>query len=381
MCAMSDGFGHNKGGTAESFVPAVEQIEGFFILENGEDMMKKILALGIAVLLFGLAACTQTTQAPNTETQADGTESSTTTEATDVTTDDRAFTIGISQLAQHPALDAARQGFEDGLKEAGVQFTVDYKNAQGEVPTASLIAEGFVTDGVNLIYAIATSAAQSATQTTSTIPILFSAVTDPVQAKLVASTDAPGGNVTGTSDAADIERQVALFQELDPNIKTIGVIYNTSEVNSEIQVNQIKEIAPKYNMEVKEVGINNIHEISQAMETLVTQIDGLYIPSDNMIASSVSIVADILKENKVPSVSAEASQLEGGTLLTEGLSYYELGKQTAEMAKKILVDGVNPAEIPVEYAKVKVMTVNKTTAEALGIDLNAPMFANAEFVE
>lgn len=343
--------------------------------------MKRLVTIMLVLTLL-IAGCSTGGQAIEAASEAEATEvvTETTTEAVTETAGD-AFVIGISQLAEHPALDAARQGFEDGLKEAGVNATIEYKNAQGEVPTAALIAEGFVADDVDLIYAIATPAAQSAAQVSAEIPILFSAVTDAVQANLVATDEAPGGNVTGTSDAADIDRQIALFKELNPEIKTIGILFNTSEVNSEIQVNQVKEIAPKYGIEVIEVGINSVHDISQAMETLVTQIEGFYIPSDNLLASSISIVADILKDNKIPSVSAEASQLEGGTLLTEGLSYYELGKQTAEMAKKILVDGVSPAEIPVEYAKVKVMTVNKNTAEVLGIDINQPLFEGAEFIE
>lgn len=343
--------------------------------------MKKILAVVLVLALFAVG-CGDSGGATEAGTsEATVTESVETTDATEAEASGKTYAIGISQLAEHPALDGARQGFIDGLKELGVDVTINYKNAQNDVPTAALIAEGFVADGVDLIYTIATPAAQAAAQVTESIPVLFSAVTDAEEANLVASNEAPGGNITGTSDAADINRQIALFKEIDPEIKTIGILYNTSEVNSEIQVNQVKEVAPEHGIEVIAVGINSVHDISQAMETLVTQIDGLYVPSDNLLASSISIVADILKDNKIPSVSAEASQVEGGTLLTEGISYYELGKQTAQMAKKILVDGVSPAEIPVEFAIVKEMTINKTTAEVIGIDVSQPVFEGAEFIE
>src|SRR5690554_6169309 len=146
--------------------------------------------------------------------------------------DENVFDIGIIQLAEHPALDDARKGFEDGLKELGVDVNISYQNAQGEIPATLTMAEKFVDDGVDLIYAIATPAAQSAKQATSEIPILFSAVTDPVDAELVDSMEKPGGNVTGTSDMSPMDRQLQLFKDLKPDIEKIGIIYNTSEPNS-----------------------------------------------------------------------------------------------------------------------------------------------------
>lgn len=151
------------------------------------------------------------------------------------------FQIGIIQFAEHPALDDARKGFEDGLKELGIEAKIHYQNAQGDIPTTTSIAQKFVKDKVDLIYAIATPAAQAAKQTTSDIPILFSAVTDPVKAEIVESWEKVGGNVTGTSDKAPTESQLKIFKEIDPNINTIGIIYNTSESNSEIQVEEVKK--------------------------------------------------------------------------------------------------------------------------------------------
>lgn len=341
--------------------------------------MKKLTTL-VLVLVLLLAACTNgtaTTQAP-----ADNAGEDTATEAAATAgAEDKVYKIGVDQLMEHMALNDARIGFEDELKALGIKAEIDYKNAQGDVPTASLIAEGFVTDGVDLIYAIATPAAQAAAQTTSEIPVLFSAVTDPVEAKIVSSMDKPGGNVTGTIDAADVETLLGVFQMLDPEIKTIGVLYNTSEVNSEVQLKQVQEIAPTVGLSVEAVGINSVNELSAAMETLIPKIDGLYLLSDNLVANSISTVADLMIENKIISISTEESQVKGGALLTTGHTYYELGKQTAQMAKKILVDGVKPADIPVEKPVVLQLTVNKATAEKLGIDTSTEFFKDAIFVE
>lgn len=341
--------------------------------------MKKLTTL-VLVLVLLLAACTNgtaTTQAP-----ADNAGEDTATEAAATAgAEDKVYKIGVDQLMEHMALNDARIGFEDELKALGIKAEIYYKNAQGDVPTASLIAEGFVTDGVDLIYAIATQAAQAAAQTTSEIPVLFSAVTDPVEAKIVSSMDKPGGNVTGTIDAADVETLLGVFQMLDPEIKTIGVLYNTSEVNSEVQLKQVQEIAPTVGLSVEAVGINSVNELSAAMETLIPKIDGLYLLSDNLVANSISTVADLMIENKIISISTEESQVKGGALLTTGHTYYELGKQTAQMAKKILVDGVKPADIPVEKPVVLQLTVNKATAEKLGIDTSTEFFKDAIFVE
>lgn len=293
----------------------------------------------------------------------------------------KSYRIGISQLVEHTALNDARRGFKDGLKELGVDAEFDYKNAQGEPATAALIAEGFVAENVDLIYAIATPAAQATAQTTSDIPVLFSAVTDPVSAKIVESLEKPGGNVTGTIDAADVAKQLALFKQIDPAIETIGIIYNTSEVNSEVQVDEVKKLAPAAGLKVETVGISSVNDIHTAMETLLPKVDAMYLPSDNLIANSIATVADLMKEAGKISIASEESQVKGGGLLSTGLSYYELGKQTAQMAKNILADGTAPADIPVEAAKIELVTLNKTTAEALGIDMNLPVFADAVIVE
>lgn len=287
------------------------------------------------------------------------------------------FTIGIIQQAEHPALDDARRGFEDGLKELGIDAKIDYQNAQGDIPTTVTMSQKMVNDKVDLIYAIATSAAQSAKQVSQEIPVLFSAVTDPVEAEIVADWDNVGGNVTGTSDMAPTAEQLQMFKELDPSIETIGILYNTSEANSQVQVEEVIKLAPNAGLKVETVGVNNINDIAQAIDSLLGKVDALYALSDNLVASSVELVSHKLIENNMISICAEESQVGGGLLITNGLSYYELGKQTAQMAKEILVDNVAVADIPVGTAEKTIVTVNENTMKALGLDENLPLLKDA----
>ena len=290
------------------------------------------------------------------------------------------YTIGIVQLAEHPALDDARIGFEDGLKELGVNAEIIYQNAQGDIPTTVSISEKFVKDQADLIYAIVTPAAQSAKQAAQDIPGVFSAATDPVESGTGEDWENVGGNVTGTSDKAPVEAQLKMFKEIDPSIETIGIIYNTSETNSEIQIKEVEKLAPKEGLKVEKIGISSVNEMPQALDSLLSKVDALYALSDNLVASSVELVANKLIEKNMISVCAEESQVGGGLLITKGLSYYELGKQTAKMAKEILVDKKDVSTIPVGLAEETVIIVNKNTLEKLGLDRNLPIFKDAKMV-
>lgn len=295
------------------------------------------------------------------------------------TTDDKnGITIGICQLAEHPALDEARRGFEDGLKELGIDANIEYQNAQGDIPTSLSIAQKFVRDGVDLIFAIATPAAQSAKQTTEEIPIIFSAVTDPVEAELVKSMDSPGGNITGTSDESPMDRHLKLFKEIDSSIKKIGIIFNTSEPNSQVQVKKAKELAATLGLEIVEVGVNTINDIPQAADSIIKKVDAIYTITDNMVASAINVVAEKAIENNMITVGAEESHIAGGILITDGISYYELGKQSANMAKEILVDGKSPSDIPVEIAANTRKVYNEETLKSLGLDINNNAFKDAK---
>lgn len=291
------------------------------------------------------------------------------------------FEIGIIQLAEHPALDDARRGFEDGLKELGIEANVSYQNAQGDIPATTTISDKFVQDDVDLIYAIATNAAQAAKQATSDIPILFSAVTDPVLAELVDSMENPGANVTGTSDLSPMDRQLQLFKDLDPNAKEIGIIFNTSEPNSQVQVELAKKIAPELGLEIVDVGISNINDIPQALDSIVNKVDGIYTITDNMVASAVGLVSKKAIENNLITIAGEDSHVSSGILMTDGISYYELGKQTARMAKEILVDGKSPSDIPSETAINTSKVFNEETLNSLTIDINNDVFNDANKID
>lgn len=303
------------------------------------------------------------------------------TEGSNVDTSGEQYVIGISQLADHPALDDARLGFEEGLKELGINAEIVYQNAQGEIPNTVTIAQKYAGDEVDLIYAIATPAAQSAKQATSDIPILFSAVTDPVKSEIVNNWEDVGGNITGTSDQAPTESQLQMFKQMDPNIETIGILYNLNESNSEIQIAEVEELAPNEGLEVVTMGVTNISEISQTLDALINRVDAMYILSDNLVASSVELVSNKLIEHNMISVSAEETQVRGGILITNGLNYYELGKETAQMAKEILVDGKDISSIPVFIAEETITTVNKNTLEALGLDGDMEIFEDANLVD
>lgn len=291
---------------------------------------------------------------------------------------EKEFVIGISQLAEHPALDDARLGFEDGLKELGVNAKVDYQNAQGEPANAMSIAEKFAKDKVDLIYAIATPAAQTAKQVTSDIPLLFSAITDPVDAELIDSMEIPGGNITGTSDAAPIDVQLALFKKLDPSIEKVGIIFDTSEPNSKVQIDIAKDIGKDLGLEIVDMGLSNINDIPQVTDSIIKKVDAIYTITDNTVASAIAIVAKKARENKMITIGAESAHVSGGILLTEGISYYELGRQTARMAKEILVDGKKPASIPSEFAADISKAFNENTLEALDLDKNHEIFKDAK---
>lgn len=291
------------------------------------------------------------------------------------------LTIGINQLMEHQALDDARQGFEDGLKELNIDAEIVYKNAQGDLNNSMSISKKYVDDDVDLIYAIGTTAAQATKQATKDIPILFSAVTDPVESGLVSDWDIPNTNITGTSDMAKVKDQLELFKQLDSNIEKVGIIYNTGESNSEIQIKEVKKHSPSLGLEIITVGVTDINDVPQNLDHLLSQVDALYVVSDNMIASSVSLLQKKLIEKNMISISAEESQVKGGILLTMGLSYYDLGKQTAKMAEEILVQGKNPKEMPVQLSNAQNLKVNTNTLNALGLDPNIPALKNAEPVE
>lgn len=287
--------------------------------------------------------------------------------------------VGVVQFVEHPALDRARKGFIEGLKDEGFEVEEVFKNASGDISLTNQIPKSLESEKVDLIYAIATPAAQGAKNAVKDIPIIFNAVTDPVSANLVDSNEKPGGNVTGVSDYIGPKSQLETFLKVFPEIKSIGTIYSTSEANSESQVKELEAICKEMNLEFKAVGVNNINDVSQAMTSLVKDIDGFFSITDNMISSSVAVVAKKLEANKIPSFAAEQGPVEGGILMTDGIDYEKLGREAAVMAKEIM-EGKSSAEVPVYFEKETKMSVNKKVAEVLGLDISEEIFKDANIV-
>ena len=295
--------------------------------------------------------------------------------------DSEKVTIGITQIVEHPALDAARQGFIDAMTEAGYiegeNVVYDFNNAQNDKSNALTIAQKFANDKVDLIFAIATPTAQAASQATSDIPILITAVTDPVAAGLVESMEAPGTNVTGTTDMNPIAEQLELIKAFVPDAKKVGVIYNAGEVNSEVQVKIAKEVASEIGLEIVEASVATSADVNQAAGSLVGRVEAIYVPTDNTVVSALETVLQVAEENKIPVIAGEGDSVERGALATVGIDYYELGRQTAEMAIRVL-NGENPAEMPVEKLKNMQLYVNKSAAKAMGVEIPEDILNEAD---
>lgn len=287
------------------------------------------------------------------------------------------YRIGIVQLVEHPALDASYKGFVDGLAQAGFvdgeNITIDYENAQGEQANCVTIAQKFVNGGNDLILAIATPAAQAVANLTKDIPILITAVTDPVSAQLVKSNEMPGTNVSGTSDLTPCEEQIKLLKRLVPDAKTVGMLYCSSEQNSLFQISIAKKACDALGLKYIDATVSNSNEIQQVTQSLVGKVDAIYAPTDNMIASGMATVAQVTNENKIPTIVGEEGMMDAGGLATYGLNYYDLGKQTATMAVAILRDGKNPAEMPIQYLKNAVLKINDETVKKIGIEIPADL--------
>lgn len=291
--------------------------------------------------------------------------------------------IGITQIVEHPALDAAREGFIEGMKEEGYEegknIKYELQNAQGEIPTAQMIAQNFVNNKKDLILAIATPTAQATYQTTKDIPIVITAVTDPVEAGLAQSMEKPGTNVTGTSDMTPIGKQFKMLQEILPSAKKVGILYNTSEANSILQVKIAKEAAKELGLEIVEAGITAVNEVQQAAEALAGKVDVIYVPTDNTVVSAMAIVVNTAIKKGIPVIGSEKGQVENGALATEGIDYFKLGKQTAKIAAKIL-KGEKPADLAIETLEETELVINQATAERLKIEIPASLKEKATFV-
>lgn len=286
---------------------------------------------------------------------------------------DEVFKIGVNQFITHAALDASYKGFVDALAEAGYKdgenIKIDFQNAQGDSSTANTIASKLVNDNNDLILAIATPSAQAVANATKDIPILVTAVTDPAGAGLVASNAAPGGNVSGTSDLNPIRKQIELLTQLVPNVKTIAILYCSSETNSKIQADLVKAEAEKFGITAQDATVSNSNDIQQVVQSLVGKVDAIYTPTDNIIANGMATVAQVANDNKIPVICGEENMVKAGGLATYGVDYYKLGRMTGEQAVKIIKGEAKTATMPIEYLPDSelTLTINQDVADQIGV--------------
>ena len=298
---------------------------------------------------------------------------------------EKTYKIGVVQLVEHGALDEANRGFVDGLKERGYEVgknvKFDQQNAQADQSNLQNIVQRFVSDKVDLICAIATPSVQSAANVTKEIPIVGTAVTDYVSAKVVQSNEKPGGNVTGTSDLSPIADQIDLLMKLYPNAKTIGTIYSSSEINSEIQVKAMKEYAASKGLTVRVATISTVNDIQQAAQSIVGEVDVFYEPSDNIIASAMPTLASVTDPAGKGIICAVPTMVQAGGLATYGIDYYKLGVQTGAMAADILEGKRKPADMPIETAHELMLVINKKNAEKIGLTIPDDILQEAVIAE
>ena len=279
------------------------------------------------------------------------------------------YTVGICQLVQHQALDAATQGFKDALKEElGDKVEFVEQNAANDIPTCGTICNGFVSDGVDLILANATPALQAATAATQSIPILGTAVTEYGVALDIANFNGTvGGNVSGTSDLAPLDQQAAMFSELLPDAKTVGILYCSAEPNSVYQADVVKAALEDKGITVKVYTFADSNDVATVTATACDECDALYIPTDNTMASNTEIINNICLPAKVPVIAGEQGICEGCGIATLSISYYDIGYRAGEMAYEILVEGKDISTMEIESAPKVTKMYNKTICDELGI--------------
>lgn len=312
-------------------------------------IIKSMFTFGLSTLL--LSACASTNASTNTN-----------------------YTVGIIQFAEHPSLDNCRTGFIEGLKEAGFEdgknIKIEYKNSQSDFSNVNTISQNFVADKVDLICAIATPAAQSAYNAAmdSNIPVVMTAVSDPVAAGLAEALDKPNKGITGTSDIIPAQKQLALIRNFLPEAKTIGILYSTGEVNSEVQIDMYKEVAGEYGFTIETAGVSNQSEIPMALDTLLSKVDCLNNLTDNTVVSALTTILDKANEKNISVFGSEEEQVKNGCVASEGLDYVELGKKTGQMAARIL-NGETAESIAIEAIEQSSPIVNKSSLEKLGLTL------------
>lgn len=293
--------------------------------------------------------------------------------------------IGIVQLVEHDALDAANRGIIDGMAKRGfkdgVNVKFDKQNAQADQSNLHNIATRFVSNKDKLIFAIATPAAQSVASVTKEIPIVATAVTNFEVARLVKSNKAPGGNVTGVSDINPVADQLALLLKLTPGAKAVGTIYNSSEINSAYQIELLREAAKAHKVDVVEATVSNVNDIQQAIASIKDKVQALYIPTDNVMASAIPALLKVTNPAKLPVVAGESGMVRAGTLASIGVDYYTLGVMTGNMGADILEGKAQPATMPIQIQQATKVLINMKAAKEIGLDVPGELLKDADKIE
>lgn len=290
------------------------------------------------------------------------------------------YKIGVTQIVEHPSLDAAFDGFKKALEDAGIDAEYDVQIAQGDPSASTTIATNLVNSDVDLIFANSTPSAQAVASATKEIPIIFTSVTDAVGAELVKSMESPGGNVTGTIDShPDAISNTMKFLKEELGAKKVGMVFNSGEQNSRAQVDAVKVMLKEMDMEVVEASVATSADVKQATESLIGKVDSLYIITDNTVVSALESVVSVANDNKLPMMVGEFDSVKRGGLAAYGFEYFDIGYEAGEMAVKVLKGESKPGELPVQIPQKLMLVMNKETASTIGIDVKDEW--KAEFSE
>lgn len=330
-----------------------------------------VLAAIMSLLMLFAAACGNGGAANNSTSEGSGGATG--------SAEGKKVKIGITQVVNHASLDEAYKGFVQALKDNGYvegeNLVLDYQNAQGDQTNAATIAQKFATGGVDLILGIGTSVSQAAAKETKDIPVLFTAVTDPVGAGLVQSMESPGGNVTGTTDLHPeaISKLMEFIKDNVKNIASVGIIANEGEQNTVVNVQKAEEALTKLGLSVVKAPVTNSSEVKQAAESLIGKVQAIYVPSDNTVVSALNSVIGVGNDNKIPVFVAEKDSVKNGGVASFGFEYFDLGYTTGKMAVEILKDGKKPADVPARIPESLDLALNMKAAAAQGFDVSDAM--------